>query len=75
MALQELDLHIEYHPRRVNAHADALSRYPVSLLQNDVTRTRAQPLVAAVMDEPPAVAEDGEKSSSEQEDTLSQRQC
>ena len=32
MALQELDLQIEYRPGNSNARADALSRYPVSLL-------------------------------------------
>ena len=41
MALQELDLQIEYRPGKTNARADALSRFPVSLLQDDVARTQA----------------------------------
>ena len=36
MALQELDLQIEYHPGRGNQKADALSCYPVSLLSDDI---------------------------------------
>ena len=31
---QELDLEIQYRPGRANTHADNLSRYPVSLLQD-----------------------------------------
>ena len=56
---------------KTNARADALSRYPVSLLQDDVGQTQVQPLVAAVREEPPEAAEDGEESDT---DTLSQRQ-
>ncbi len=48
MALQELDLDIQYRPGKTNARADALSRYPVSLLAEDCAKTRAPPLVAAV---------------------------
>ena len=69
MALQELDLQIEYRPGAAKARADALSRYPVSLLQDDVVRTQAQPLVAAVVDESSTVAEGSDQ------DTLSHRQC
>ena len=48
MALQELDLDIQYRPGKTNARADALSRYPVSLLTEDCAKTQAPPLVAAV---------------------------
>ena len=68
MALQELDFQIEYRPGTANARADLLSHYPVSLLQDDVVRSQAQPLVAAVVDEPSTVAEGSD------EDTLSHRQ-
>ena len=68
MALQELDLQIEYRPGTANARADLLSHYPVSLLQDDVVWSQAQPLVAAVVDEPSTVAEGSD------EDTLSHRQ-
>ena len=71
MVLQELDLQIEYRPGKANARADALSRYPVSLLQHDVGETQVQPLVAAVREEPPEAAEDGEKSDT---GTLGHRQ-
>ena len=39
MALQELDLQIEYRPGKINARADALSRYPVLLLPSDCRDT------------------------------------
>ena len=71
MALQELDLQIKYRPGKANARADPLSRYPVSLLQDDVGETQVQPLVAAVREEPPEAAEDGEKSDT---GTLGHRQ-
>ena len=48
MALQELDLLFEYWPGKANARADALSRYPVSLLQEDVAQTQTNSIVAAL---------------------------
>ena len=48
MALQELDLKIEYRPGKGNTRADALSRYPVSLLPSDCARTQTCSLVAAM---------------------------
>ena len=48
MALQELDLHLEYWPGKANARADALSRYPLSLLQEDVSQTQINSIVAAL---------------------------
>ena len=46
MALQELDLQIEYHPGNKNARADTLSCYPVSLLPYDWARTQTNAVVA-----------------------------
>jgi len=40
MALQELDLMIEYWPRKTNSKADALTRYPVSLLTTNCEDTQ-----------------------------------
>ena len=71
MALQELDLRIEYRPGKTNARADALSRHKVTLLQDDVSQTQAHPLVAAMVDKPPAATVAGEGSN---EDSLSYRQ-
>ena len=48
MALQELDLTIEYCPGKTNARADALSRYPISLLATDCADTQTAALVANV---------------------------
>ena len=48
MALQELDLHIEYKPGKTNSHADTLSRYPVPLSPLDCANTETCALVAAV---------------------------
>lgn len=48
MAIQELNLKIEYRPGRRNAKADALSRYPVSLLPHDCEGTQVDKLVAAL---------------------------
>ena len=41
MAIQELNLKIEYRPGKGNTRADALSRHPVSLLPSDCSETRA----------------------------------
>lgn len=48
MALQEFDLTIEYCPGKGNTKADALSRYPVSLLPSDCAKTQTYSLIAAV---------------------------
>ena len=70
MALQELDLQIEYSPGKANAKADALSRYPVSLLREDVNQTQTCSLVAA-LEVAATQSEHGEGSSGE---TLRERQ-
>lgn len=54
MAIQELNLKIEYRPGKSNAKADALSRYPVSLLPRDCAETQTCRLIAAVEAGPPA---------------------
>ena len=71
MALQELDLRIEYRPGKSNVRADALSRYPVSLLPRDCLETVAPTLVAA-METPHTLFESGEGS---RDLTLRERQC
>ena len=71
MALQELDLRIEYRPGKSNVRADALSRYPVSLLPRDYLETVAPTLVAA-METPHTLFESGEGS---RDLTLRERQC
>ena len=48
MTLQELDLQIEYRPRIGNQKADALSRYPVSLLSDDIDEST--PVVVAAIE-------------------------
>lgn len=70
MALQELDLKIEYQPGRVNGRADALSRYPVPLQKSDCVQTQAHSVVAAVQI-PNTQAGGGEECES---DSLSKRQ-
>ena len=51
MAIQELNLKIEYRPGKTNTRADALSRYPVSLLRSE--------LIAALEANPPAKGGEG----------------
>ena len=60
MTLQELDLKLEYHPGKANTRADALSRYPVSLLATDCRDTEAANIEGSSPD-----TEDEEKSLSE----------
>ena len=48
LALQELDLDIQYRPGRTNTRADALSRYPVLLQTEDCDTTQTPAVVAAV---------------------------
>lgn len=48
MALQELDMKIEYRPGSSNVKADALSRYPVSLLPRDHKSTLTDVVVVAM---------------------------
>ena len=48
MALQELDLDIQYRAGKTNARADALSRYPVPLSPDDCSQTETPTLIAAV---------------------------
>ena len=48
MALQELDLRIEYRPGTSNVKADALSRYPISLLSQGHSGTQTDVVVAAM---------------------------
>ena len=67
MALQELDLKIEYRPGKNNGRADALSRYPVSLLASDCFSTQTAAVVANV-DASDSPAKSGE------ENTLAERQ-
>ena len=54
MAIQELNLKIEYRPGKTNTRADALSRYPVSLLRSDCDQTQTCKLIAALEANPPA---------------------
>ena len=70
MALQELDLTIEYRPGKRNARADALSRYPVSLLTSGQDEAHTDVVVAAVQ-VPSGVAVSGDECD---EDTLIERQ-
>ena len=67
MALQELDLKVEYRPGKTNSKADALSRYPVSLLTTDYEDTQAATLVARVVGS-------GLDAESDEEMALSERQ-
>ena len=57
MALQELDLDIQYRSGKTNTRADALSRYPVPFLAEECSKTQTPPVVAAV--EAPDQSRDG----------------
>ena len=46
MTLQELDLKIEYQPRKTNVRADALSWYAASLLASNCSNTQTAAVVA-----------------------------
>lgn len=61
MAIQELDLNIQYRPGKTNARADALSRHPVPLQPEDCTRTQT-PVVIAVIEAPLSPTQSGERS-------------
>ena len=70
MVLQELDLQIEYRPGNTNARVDALSRYPISLLQEEYVESESPVVVAAVQ-----VPDEPHESGEENDDwTLRQRQ-
>ena len=53
MALQELDLKVEYRPGKTNGLADALSRYPVSLLTTNCEDAQPEVIVAKINNSPP----------------------
>ena len=67
MALQEMDLKLEYRPGKMKGRANALSRYPISLLALDCMDTRSPTLVTNM---------NGTGSETESKDgrTLSERQ-
>ena len=65
MALQELNLKIEYQPGKANARADALSRYPVSLLASDCSNTQTA-VVVAKLDSASSNVESGEERTLEE---------
>ena len=71
MAIQELNLKIEYRPGRSNAKADALSRYPVSLLPSDCAETQTCPLIAAMRMDPPSRKGEKNKVEHSAESTVS----
>ena len=53
MALQELDLKVEYRPGKANGRADGLSRYPVSLLTTNGEDAQPEVIVAEINNSPP----------------------
>ena len=48
MALQELDLKIEYRPWRANGRADALSRYPIAMQPGEPTQSGTPTVVGSI---------------------------
>ena len=71
MALQELDLDIQYRPGKTNSRADALSRHPVPLQPEDCTKTQTPTLIAAI-EAPLSSAQSGERDPDRS--SLSERQ-
>ena len=59
MAIQELNIKIEYRLGKTNTRADALSRYTVSLLPSDCDHTQTCKLIAALEANPPAKGSTG----------------
>ena len=65
MALQKLDLNIEYRPGKANARADTLSRYPVLLLASNCSNTQTAAVVAK-LDSASSDVESGEERTLEE---------
>ena len=70
MALQELDLTIEYRPGSKNRKADALSRYPVSLLESGNSEESTPAVVATIY----TCSTEAVQSIEDSAGTLSERQ-
>lgn len=54
LALQELELDIQYHPEKINSRADTMSRSPVSLEPDENSDGQVQQVIAAV--QPPVLS-------------------
>ena len=76
MALQELDLDIQYRAGKTNTRADALSRYPVPLSSDDCSQTETPTLIAAVepVDSSLSTAQSGEQDPDSDWASLAQQQ-
>ena len=76
MALQELDLDIQYRAGKTNTRADALSRYPVPLSSDDCSQTETPTLIAAVepVDSSLLTAQSGEQDPNPDRASLAQQQ-
>ena len=70
MALQELDLDIQYRLGKANARVDALPRHPIPPVSSD-SRGTLVPEVIAAIEHPVVVAQSGESTPDE---SLGQRQ-
>ena len=68
MALQELDLKIEYRPGKGNARADALSRYPVSLLAEKEAQPQTHAVIASIVQGMETTGEEDSLRSHQQSD-------